>query len=59
MALKDEFDSATRRAERRRKSEPFAVAARFQRRSRRIMVRLNTGIEITFSPADLQVLLTP
>jgi hypothetical protein len=54
MALKYEFDSATRRAERRRKSEPFALTARFQRRGRRVLIRLNTGIEIAFSPADVE-----
>lgn len=50
----DEFDAAVATAERRRREEPFAVAARFDRRIGRVMVRLNTGIEIAFSPHDMQ-----
>ena len=55
MAERDnEFDAAVERAEQRRRNEPFAVAARYDRRIGRVVVRLNTGIEIAFSPHDMQ-----
>jgi hypothetical protein len=50
----NEFDAAVERAERRRREEPFAVAARYDRRIARVMIRLNTGIEIAFSPRNMQ-----
>ena len=43
MAKLDEFNAATRRAAERRANEPFAVAARYDRRRDRIVVGLNTG----------------
>jgi hypothetical protein len=50
----EEFDVAVEWAERRRREEPFAVAARYDRRIGRIMVRLHTGIEIAFAPHETQ-----
>jgi len=55
MAKPDsEFDQAVERGEHRRREEPFAVAVRYDRRVGRVMVRLNTGIEIAFSPHAMQ-----
>jgi hypothetical protein len=51
MATRDEFAAATRRAERRRAMEPVAVAARYDRRRDRIVVSLNSGLELAFPPA--------
>ena len=48
MAKLDEFSAASRRAAERRANEPFAVAARYDRRRDRIVVRLNTGVELAF-----------
>ena len=49
-----EFDAAVERAERRRREQPFVVAARYDRRIARLMVRLNTGIEIALAPRAVQ-----
>jgi hypothetical protein len=50
MGKVDEFSVATRRAARRRASGPLATAAHYDRRRNRIMVRLNTGLELAFPP---------
>jgi hypothetical protein len=50
MAKLDEFTAATRRATMRRATEPFAVAARYDRRRGRIVVNLSTGLELAFPP---------
>jgi Protein of unknown function (DUF2442) len=54
MAKLDEFTAATRRGAARRATEPFAVAARFDRRRDRIIVSLNTGLELAFPPRIAQ-----
>ena len=46
MAKRDEFSAATRRAASRRAAEPVALAARYDRRRDRVVVRLNTGLEL-------------
>ncbi len=58
MAKLDEFSAATRRAAERRANEPFAVAARYDRRRDRIVVSLNTGVELAFPPRIAQGLET-
>jgi hypothetical protein len=50
MAKLDEFTAATRRAAERRATEPFAVAARYDRRGDRVVVNLNNGVELAFPP---------
>ena len=50
MVRHDEFTAATRRAAERRATEPTAVAARYDRRRDRIVVSLNTGLELAFPP---------
>jgi hypothetical protein len=50
MAKPDEFTAATRRAADRRANEPVAIAARYDRRRGRIVVDLDTGIELAFPP---------
>jgi hypothetical protein len=50
----DEFDLATKRAERRRAGEPAAVAARYDPARDRVVVELSTGYEVAFAPRRAQ-----
>ena len=50
----DEFELATKRAERRRAGEPSAVAARYDRARDRVVVDLSTGYEVAFAPRRAQ-----
>jgi hypothetical protein len=54
MASNDEFTAAVRRAERRLRTAPHAVAVRYDRRSKRIVVRLSSGLNVAFAPQDAQ-----
>ena len=54
MASADEFDAATDRALSRRESHATATSARYDRRIGRIVVRLDTGLEIAFAPRDVE-----
>ena len=54
MAKPDEFTAATRRAAKRRVRGPFAVAGRYDRRRDRVVVNLNTGLELAFPPRMAQ-----
>jgi len=54
MAKPDEFAAATRRGGARRATEPFAIGARYDRRRDRVVVSLNTGLELAFPPALAQ-----
>lgn len=51
MALTEtELKHAESRMRRRREAGPWAVSARYDRRSARIVVRLNSGVELRFPP---------
>jgi hypothetical protein len=50
MGKRDEFEGARLRGERRNATEPFAVAARYDRRQQRVIVQLNTGLMVVFAP---------
>jgi hypothetical protein len=54
MASHDELAAAEKRAEGRLRQEPRAVAARYDRRSKRIVLRLSSGIDVAFAPRDAQ-----
>lgn len=54
MASPDEFEAAVLRAEALRAEQPTAVTARYDRRLRRVMVRLSTGLDVAFSPSDAE-----
>jgi hypothetical protein len=54
MVKPDEFTAATRRAADRLARGPFAVAARYDRRRDRVVVNLNTGLELAFPPRMAQ-----
>jgi hypothetical protein len=51
MTARDEYARAKARGERRRLSEPYAIAARYDGRRRRIVVDLSTGVSVAFPPA--------
>jgi Protein of unknown function (DUF2442) len=54
MATRDEFDIATERATRRRNRVPSAIGAYYDPDSGRVVVNLNTNLDVTFSPHSVQ-----
>jgi len=54
MESTDTFDAANRRAQKLRASLPYAVSALYDRRLRRIVIRLNSRLEVSFAPRDAQ-----
>ena len=51
---KDEFEAANARAAARLRKAPCAMKARYERKRDRVVVELNTGIEVAFRPGDAQ-----
>ena len=54
MARHDNFDLAGRRAKQLQTRLPRAVAAHYDRESGRIVIRLNSKLDVSFSPRDAQ-----
>lgn len=54
MESHDNFDSANQRARELRASGPTAVSARYDRKSRRIVIRLSSQLEVSFPPRVAQ-----
>ena len=54
MATRDEYKTARAEGRRMLATTPHAVAARYDRQSDRIVVTLNTGLDVGFSPRDAQ-----
>jgi uncharacterized protein DUF2442 len=54
MASDEAFAMANRRAKVWLQSMPTAVAARYDHRTRRIVIRLSSKLEVGFSPQDAQ-----
>jgi hypothetical protein len=54
MARLDAFELATRRAKQRQTALPTAVAARYDHRTDRIVIRLSSKLEVAFSPRDAE-----
>lgn len=54
MAKRETFERATARAKELHAVYPKAVAARFDRRLGRVMIRLSTGLDVGFAPTDAQ-----
>jgi len=54
MTPREEFERANRRGARLRSAMPMAVAARYDRRLGRVVIRLNSGLDVAFSPLDAQ-----
>ncbi len=50
MARHDAFDEATARAAERREAGPLAVSARYDGRTKRIVITLDNGLDIGFAP---------
>ena len=54
MVTADDLERANARAVRMRETGPTAVSARYDRLSGRVVVRLNSGIDVGFLPRDTQ-----
>jgi hypothetical protein len=54
MATRNEFEAANRRAAELKASTPHATAARYDRKADRVILSLNTNLEIMFSPKNAQ-----
>jgi hypothetical protein len=54
MELDDNFDLANERARELQASLPRAVSAHYDRRSGRIVIHLNSKLDVTFSPRDAE-----
>jgi uncharacterized protein DUF2442 len=54
MASHDKFDQASERAREIRASSPYALSAHYDRKNRRIVVRLSSKVEVSFSPNDVE-----
>jgi hypothetical protein len=50
----DTFNAANRRAHKLQASLPRAISAHYDRRGRRIVIRLDSNLEVTFSPRDAE-----
>jgi hypothetical protein len=49
-----EFLAATRRGKKMQANNPMAVAAHYNRKMNRIIIRLSTKVEVMFNPSDVQ-----
>src|SRR5260370_37745631 len=54
MAIFDDYRAANRQAQQMLSSVPKAVAARYDRANRRIVIHLSSRLEVSFSPRDVQ-----
>jgi hypothetical protein len=54
MAEHDQLADAERRARRRRQPAPAAIAAHYDRRTKRVVIRLASGLDVGFAPEDAQ-----
>jgi Protein of unknown function (DUF2442) len=54
MAMRDHFEMANQRAKDLRVSLPRAIAAHYDRENDRIVIRLSSKLEVSFSPHDAQ-----
>ncbi|HWY55042.1 MAG TPA: DUF2442 domain-containing protein [Terriglobales bacterium] len=54
MATYNHFEVASRRAEKLQSSVPRALAAHYDRTNSRIVIRLSSKLDVSFSPADAQ-----
>lgn len=56
MVMTEEYRRATRRGRELLERTPVAIEAHYDRKSDRIVVRLSSKLEISFSPRDAQIL---
>lgn len=50
----DNFEQSNKRAKERQTSRPRAVSANFDRRTGRIVIHLNSNVDVSFSPEDAE-----
>jgi hypothetical protein len=49
-----EFLAATRRSKRKQATTPMAVAVYYNKKANRVVISLNTKVEVMFNPSDVQ-----
>jgi hypothetical protein len=49
-----EFLAATRRAKRKQATTPMAIAVHYNKKANRVVISLNTKVEVMFNPSDVQ-----
>jgi hypothetical protein len=54
MVSRDDFEGVAERAALARSNFPKAISARYDQRLARVLIRLNSGIDVGFSPRDTQ-----
>lgn len=54
MARQDEFERANMKAMQRLEAGPTAIDARYDRRIGRVVIRLSSGLDVSFAPRDAQ-----
>jgi Protein of unknown function (DUF2442) len=54
MATSDHFEVANRRAKSLQSSAPRAIAAHYDRASGRVVIRLSSRLDVSFSPRDAE-----
>jgi Protein of unknown function (DUF2442) len=54
MAKGDDFDLANKRARHLHAAAPRALSVHYDRRINRVVIRLNSGLDVAFSPRDAQ-----
>lgn len=54
MAVREEIETANRRAKEMKATHPRAESARYDRRIGRIVIQLSTNVDVAFSPRDAQ-----
>jgi|ERR1700722_17868090 hypothetical protein len=54
MASRDDFDQANQRAKELEARIPHAISARYDKRSRRIVIELSSKLIVSFSPRDVE-----
>ena len=54
MEPRDDFEQATRRASEMQARIPHALAARYDRKTGRIVIHLSSRLIVSFSPADVE-----
>ncbi len=54
MAKQDEFERANMKAMQRLEAGPTVIDARYDRRIGRVVIRLSSGLDVSFAPRDAQ-----
>jgi len=49
-----EFLAATRRSKRKQATTPMAIAVHYNKKANRVVISLNTKVEVMFNPSDVQ-----